>query len=244
MAMLNNQMVDWNYNHLIINQWWNDIIEKLPNHHNHLPMRNLHSLKIDDSWLSSNHFPTGNLHSVGLLISDLDHDASCYILHLHKEMVAIKFEDNQAKGNPNQLKTEYDLWLRNGPHRHPGILHLGLGKWVRLPPSDLPGQIGASHSGPFPNGDGSTKTYVPIFWVWTCICMHLSPGLVFKPEFWRIPMLYTLLNAGFVLAGPWSLVAVASLSRLQKALQGPWWWRRRWWWWWCWLWWWWWWRRP
>ena len=126
-------------------------------------MRNLHSLKIDDSWLSSNHFPTGNLHSVGLLISDLDHDASCYILHLHKEMVAIKFEDNQAKGNPNQLKTEYDLWLRNGPHRHPGILHLGLGKWVRLPPSDLPGQIGASHSGPFPNGDGSTKTYVPIF---------------------------------------------------------------------------------
>ena len=71
---------DWNYNHLIINQWWNDIIDKWPTHHNHLPMRNLHSLKIDDSWLS-NHFPTGNLHSVGLLISDLDHDAS-QLLHL------------------------------------------------------------------------------------------------------------------------------------------------------------------
>lgn len=28
---------------------------------------------------------------------------------LDNEMVAIKFEDNQAKGNPNQLKTEYDL---------------------------------------------------------------------------------------------------------------------------------------
>ena len=27
---------------------------------------------------------------------------------LAKDTVAIKFEDNQAKGAPNQLKTEYD----------------------------------------------------------------------------------------------------------------------------------------
>ena len=28
-----------------------------------------------------------------------------------QETVAIKFEDNQAKGQPNQLKTEYDPWV-------------------------------------------------------------------------------------------------------------------------------------
>lgn len=27
-----------------------------------------------------------------------------------QEVVAIKFEDNQAKGSPNQLKTEYEPW--------------------------------------------------------------------------------------------------------------------------------------
>lgn len=34
-----------------------------------------------------------------------------------QETVAIKFEDNQAKGQPNQLKTEYDPvggWVRGG----------------------------------------------------------------------------------------------------------------------------------
>ena len=37
-----------------------------------------------------------------------------------QEQVAIKFEDNQAKGQPNQLKTEYDpawegeRWLKAG----------------------------------------------------------------------------------------------------------------------------------
>ena len=31
-----------------------------------------------------------------------------------QELVAIKFEDNQAKGNPNQLKTEYAPWPRFG----------------------------------------------------------------------------------------------------------------------------------
>ena len=86
-----------------------------------------------------------------------------------KEMVAIKFEDNQAKGNPNQLKTEYDLRLRNER------------AWA-APTSwdmDLLGQLGASQCGPFLNGNGSTKT------VWgPCLgSEHVSvTWLAFKAE--------------------------------------------------------------
>ena len=40
------------------------------------------------------------------------HAHVAYVRVAHsKETVAIKFEDNQAKGAPNQLKTEYDRGL-------------------------------------------------------------------------------------------------------------------------------------
>lgn len=61
-----------------------------------------------------------------------------------QETVAIKFEDNQAKGQPNQLKTEYDPvggWVRGGWKR--GRRVCGIGKVPILIPFDRRNRVGA-----------------------------------------------------------------------------------------------------